>query len=222
MALETPARALTSRNLRRFIQARLGCRGPGHRCTFVGDLMGIFSLEFDPVAEPVDPPVAGTPAQVPSAFQLQAIEAGTGPLLVLAGPGAGKTFCLTERIRFLIEGLGFSPERVCAFTFTNKAAGEIAVRLERTLGALASHVKTGTIHAFCAQLLREFGSRIGLERGFGIADEDYQRAVLRRLAVPSQWHGVLFTRLAAHRFRGERLDRRDADIIDRYQRFLDQ
>src|SRR5687767_6975927 len=221
MALETPARALTSRNLRRFIQARLGCRGPGHRCTFVGDLMGIFSLEFDPVAEPVDPPVAGTPAQVPSAFQLQAIEAGTGPLLVLAGPGAGKTFCLTERIRFLIEGLGFPPKRVCAFTFTNKAAGEIAERLERTLGERASHVKTGTIHAFCAELLREFGSRIGLERGFGIADENYQRAVLRRLAVAPQFHSRLLTDLSKHRFCGMPLDRRDTDVVERYQRFLD-
>jgi DNA polymerase III epsilon subunit family exonuclease len=82
-------------------------------------------------------------------------------------------------------------------------------------------VKTGTIHAFCAELLREFGARIGLARGFGIADEDYQRAVLRRLAVAPQFHGRLLSSLSTHRFRGAPLDRRDTDIIERYQRFLD-
>ena len=48
-----------------------------------------------------------------------------GPVLVLAGPGAGKTFCLIERIRFLIEDLRVDPDRICVFTFTNKAADEI-------------------------------------------------------------------------------------------------
>src|SRR5205085_12387947 len=106
---------------------------------------------------PAFPPVAPASPHVASAAQRQAIEAKAVPLLVLAGPGAGKTFCLIERIRYLIEQLGFSPERLCAFTFTNKAAGEIAQRLERTLGERAAQVKTGTIHAFCAELLREFG-----------------------------------------------------------------
>src|SRR3954470_16477827 len=82
-----------------------------------------------------------TPTHVPSASQREAIEAAAAPLLVLAGPGAGKTFCLIERIRFLIEQLGVPPERLCAFTFTNKAAGEIADRLARALGARALGVK---------------------------------------------------------------------------------
>src|SRR3954468_17902106 len=91
-----------------------------------------------------------TPTHQPSPSQRAAIEAAAAPLLVLAGPGAGKTFCLIERIRYLVERLDFDPARLCAFTFTNKAAGEIAQRLERTLGDRAAHVKTGTIHAFCA------------------------------------------------------------------------
>jgi superfamily I DNA/RNA helicase/DNA polymerase III epsilon subunit-like protein len=161
-------------------------------------------------------------AHVPSDGQRKAIESPATPLLVLAGPGAGKTFCLIERIRYLIGHLGFTPERLCAFTFTNKAAGEIATRLERTIGARASHLKTGTIHAFCAELLREFGPRIGLESGFGIADERYQRAVLRRLGVPAQWHGGLLVRFAAHRFRAEPFHHRnDADVFERYGQFLD-
>src|SRR5687768_17788353 len=104
----------------------------------------------------------------PSPAQREAIEAPTGPVLVIAGPGAGKTFCLIERIRFLIERRGFAPARICAFTFTNKAAEEIGSRLVE-LGAAASAVKRGTIHAFCVEILREFGIRIGVPRGFGIA-----------------------------------------------------
>ena len=158
----------------------------------------------------------------PSPSQREAIEAPSEPLLVLAGPGAGKTFCLIERIRFLIECSGLPPERLCAFTFTNKAAGEIADRLSRTLGSRAMLVKTGTIHSFCAELLREFGSRIGLQRGFGIADERYQRAVLRRLAIPPAWHSGLLSRFATHRFRGTPFQySRDGDVFERYQRFLD-
>ena len=166
-------------------------------------------------------PLSPTP-HVPSPSQREAIEAGSGPLLVLAGPGAGKTFCLIERIRFLVEHVGLAPERLCAFTFTNKAAGEIAERLARTLGTRALAVKTGTIHSFCAELLREFGTRIGLERGFGIADDRYQRAVLRRLAIPPAWHSGLLSRFATLRFRGTPFQySRDADIFERYQRFLD-
>ena len=67
-----------------------------------------------------DRPVGGD--LTPSPSQRRAIEAEPGPLLVLAGPGAGKTFCLTERIAYLIERRGFDPARICAFTFTNKAA----------------------------------------------------------------------------------------------------
>jgi superfamily I DNA/RNA helicase len=160
---------------------------------------------------------------VPSPSQREAIEAGRGPLLVVAGPGAGKTYCLIERIRYLIETLAIAPERLCAFTFTNKAAGEIADRLDRSLGIRATAVKTGTIHAFCAELLREFGHAIGLERGFGIVDERQQRAVLRRLAVPPRWHSRLLSRFATHRFCGASFEySRDGDIFDRYQRFLDE
>ena len=163
------------------------------------------------------------PPRVPSESQREAIEADAEPLLVLAGPGAGKTFCLIERIRFLLEELDFDPERICAFTFTNKAAGEIAERLERSLGERAARVKTGTIHSFCAELLREFGTRIGLEPGFGIADDSVQRTVLRRLGQPAQFHGVILSRFGAHRFRGEPFrDRRDGDLYERYCAFLRQ
>jgi superfamily I DNA/RNA helicase len=156
----------------------------------------------------------------PSPSQLRAIEALPGALLVLAGPGAGKTFCLTERIRFLIEAHGFDPSRVCAFTFTNKAAGEIANRLQSRLGSAAERITRGTIHAFCAKLLREFGAQVGLASGFGIADEDYQLRALRRIQGPQRWHRQTLTAFAAYRFRGDPLRGDDVGLFDAYERFL--
>jgi len=139
---------------------------------------------------------------------------------VLAGPGAGKTFCLIERIRYLIDHLGIDPSRICAFTFTNKAAEEITSRLEQQLGPRAAGVKSGTIHAFCAELLREFGTAVGLNSGFGIADEQYQLTVLRRIEGYRKWHGKVLRRFCMHRFRGEELEHRDRELFDRYERYL--
>jgi superfamily I DNA/RNA helicase/DNA polymerase III epsilon subunit-like protein len=156
--------------------------------------------------------------RVPSASQRGAIEADAQPLLVRAGPGAGKTYCLIERIRFLIEQRGFDPRRICVFTFTNKAAGEIAARLDGELGPRVESVKRGTIHSFCAELLREFGDRVGLEEGFGIADEPYQRAVLRRLRVPPRMQKSVLEAFARYRFRGESLGRRYQEYFDAYRR----
>jgi len=161
-----------------------------------------------------------TSTLTPTASQREAIEAPPGPVLVLAGPGAGKTFCLIERTRFLIEEQGVDPERICVFTFTNKAAGEIASRLESRLGARVERVERGTIHSFCAKLLREFGSQVGIEPGFGIADDEYQLSVLRRLEGYRRWHGGVLSRFSAFRFRGDSLKPDDVPLYERYQQFL--
>ena len=164
---------------------------------------------------------APAPAPAPSPSQRGAIEAEPHSLLVLAGPGAGKTFCLIERIRFLIEHHGFDPARICAFTFTNKAAGEISHRLQARLGAdRAEQIQRGTIHAFCAELLRELGAHVFLEQGFGIADEEYQLAALRRIEGPRRWHRNTLTRFSAHRFRGDPLMHDDLALFHQYERFL--
>lgn len=153
--------------------------------------------------------------------QRAAIEAEVGPVLVLAGPGAGKTFCLIERIRFLIETRDIPPDRICAFTFTNKAAGEISSRLEKFLGTKANDIKRGTLHAFCAELLREFSEHAGLQPGFGIADEEYQLSVLRRMGVAPRWRQTTLKRFTAHRFIDDfRMDVRDADLYVDYVEFL--
>jgi DNA polymerase III epsilon subunit family exonuclease len=158
---------------------------------------------------------------VPSERQRQAIEAPLGPLLVLAGPGAGKTFCLIERIRHLIDAEGFDPRRICAVTFTNKAAGEIAERLEASLGERGHGIKGGTLHALCAELLREHGEWIGARRGFGIADDEYQREVLRRLGVAPRRHGALLVAFGRHRACNSPLTPDDLGIFARYRAYLE-
>ena len=156
----------------------------------------------------------------PTTSQRAAIEAPLGPALVLAGPGAGKTFCLIERIRYLIEHLGLDPSRIIAFTFTNKAAEEIAGRLEKVDGA--SLVHRGTIHAFCAELLRQFGQHEGLEPGFGIADENYQRAVLARVGQPARYHTSTLGAFSLHRLKDEELSDRDARAYVEYVKRLER
>ncbi len=157
--------------------------------------------------------------RVPTPSQCEAIEAPLGPVLVLAGPGAGKTFCLIERIRFLVENLGIEPDRICVFTFTNKAADEIASRLE-DLGTRVETVKRGTIHSFCAELLRELGAHVGLKPGFGIADQEDQLLVLGRLEGHRRWHGRVLSRFSAYRFRGDPLRDDDIALYERYKEFL--
>ena len=136
---------------------------------------------------------------------------------MLAGPGAGKTFCLIERVRYLITALNVDPGRICVFTFTNKAAGEIAERLNE-LGDEVERVKRGTIHSFCAELLREFAEEVGMLPGFGIADEDYQKSVLRRLRVPAKRHKFLLNAFARYRFCGTTLEYPQRRIYEEYQK----
>ncbi len=131
--------------------------------------------------------------------QRLAIEAPLGPVLVVAGPGAGKTFCLIARINYLINTRGLAPERICAVTFTNRAAEEIAVRLTHTLGERAEAITRGTIHALCLALLREHAEAAGLKKGFGVADEQYQKVILGRLHVPLEQRGSLLNRFSRHR-----------------------
>src|SRR5438132_520697 len=152
--------------------------------------------------------------------QRLAIEAPLGPVLVVAGPGAGKTFCLIARINHLINTRGLAPERICAVTFTNRAAEEIAVRLKHTLGDRAEGVTRGTIHALCLSLLREHAEAAGLRKGFGVADEQYQKVILGRLHVPLEQRGSLLNRFSRHRVQDYRLTDDDARLYREYAVWL--
>ena len=145
--------------------------------------------------------------------QRLAIEAPLGPVLVVAGPGAGKTFCLIGRINYLITTLKFDPARICAVTFTNKAAEEIADRLRHD-------VPRGTIHALCLSILRDHAEAAGLPKGFGVADEPYQSTILARLKVPAPWRGSLLTRFGRHRLADSSLTDEDARLFREYQSYL--
>src|SRR5262245_32136806 len=107
--------------------------------------------------------------------QREAIEAPMGPVLVVAGPGAGKTYCLIGRVGYLLQNRLVEPHRICAVTFTNRAAEEITTRLRSSVAHAAEDIQRGTLHSLCLTILREHGQSTGLKRGFGVADEEYQR-----------------------------------------------
>src|SRR5213595_3965346 len=152
--------------------------------------------------------------------QRLAIEAPPGPVLVIAGPGAGKTFCLIARINHLVGTLGVAPERICAVTFTNRAAEEIALRLKHTLRDRGDAITRGTIHALCLALLREHAEAAGLRPGFSVADEQYQKVILGRLHVPLEQRGALLNRFSRHRVQDYRLTPEDARLYREYAVWL--
>lgn len=110
--------------------------------------------------------------------QRAAVEHFEGPLLVLAGPGSGKTRVITHRIARLIER-GVSPRHILGLTFTNKAAEEMAHRVETLVPG--SRVWVSTFHRFCARLLRENAELVGLKSNFTIFDTDDQRTVIKHV-----------------------------------------
>ncbi len=125
--------------------------------------------------------------------QQQGIQAVDGPVLLLAGAGSGKTRVVTHRIAYLIEERGVAPDSILAVTFTNKAAKEMAERVDKILGhsSLAKPLLS-TFHSFCVRVLRRDIEALqingkGLTRSFAIYDETDQQAVvktaLKRLGV---------------------------------------
>jgi DNA helicase II / ATP-dependent DNA helicase PcrA len=112
--------------------------------------------------------------------QKEAVETINGPLLILAGPGSGKTRVITHRVAYLIRVCGISPYRILAVTFTNKAAKEMTERLNRLVSGSVSTLTLGTFHAICARILRRDGKDIGVDPSFVIYDEDDQMSLVKR------------------------------------------
>jgi DNA helicase-2/ATP-dependent DNA helicase PcrA len=135
--------------------------------------------------------------------QREAVTTTEGPLLVLAGPGSGKTRVITHRIAYILEERGISPWNVLAVTFTNKAAHEMKERLEALVGAPARDLTVGTFHAICSRILRREAARagLGLTDHFVIYDDDDQtsltKQVLREMNLdekqfkPSTIHAII-------------------------------
>jgi DNA helicase-2/ATP-dependent DNA helicase PcrA len=113
--------------------------------------------------------------------QLEAVVAEPGPILVVAGAGSGKTRVLTHRIAHLVDEHGAAPSSVLAITFTNKAAGEMAERVNRALGRSATGMWVMTFHAACARILRAEATRIGFRQSFSIYDSSDQVRLVRSI-----------------------------------------
>ena len=112
--------------------------------------------------------------------QREAVQLTNGPLLIIAGPGSGKTRVITHRIAYLIRVCGVSPRNIAAVTFTNKAANELKERLHSMLGSEYTGITASTFHSLCARILRRHGSEIGLENTFAIYDDADQIATIKR------------------------------------------
>ncbi|HEY45939.1 MAG: hypothetical protein AMJ88_12115 [Anaerolineae bacterium SM23_ 63] len=174
--------------------------------------------------------------------QRKAVTTPPGPVLVLAGPGSGKTRVLAHRIAYMIDHLDIRPGEIVAMTFTNKAAREMAGRVRDLLNPDDTHQATvprgismGTFHAWCARMLRREADLLPITREFVIYDESDQHALVRQAlkefsidpkqVQPSRVHGVIsraknelieFDTFAAETYFAE-IARR---VYERYQQLL--
>jgi DNA helicase II / ATP-dependent DNA helicase PcrA len=128
--------------------------------------------------------------------QREAVEATDGPLLILAGAGSGKTRVITSRIAWLIREKGVAPDSILAVTFTNKAAAEMAERVDRLIGhASLQKPLISTFHSLCVRMLRRDIEALkangeGLTRSFAIYDENDQsnivKQIMRRMGIDTK------------------------------------
>ena len=141
--------------------------------------LDVASIDFPPIDDGEAPP--GDLEDLNPA-QAEAVREVSGPMVVFAGAGSGKTRVITYRIATLLAVHRVPPYRVLAVTFTNKAAGEMKKRLTRLVGEdLARDLWVGTFHATCARILRRHFEAAGLARNFVVYDDDDGRAVMRRI-----------------------------------------
>ncbi len=119
--------------------------------------------------------------------QREAVTAEGRPLLVLAGPGSGKTRVITHRVAYLIGARRVPASAILAVTFTNRAAREMIERLRLLVPGEHDLLTIGTFHAICARILRRDGLPVGVSRSFTIADEDDQETLIRRVVRDLEW-----------------------------------
>ena len=132
-----------------------------------------------PIADP--PPAAQRLLTGLNPAQQQAVQLVHGPILIIAGPGSGKTRVIAQRIAYLVAR-GVDPRQILAVTFTNKAAGEMAQRVSAILAQRPGGGRpplVATFHSTCARVLRSEIHHLGYRRSFVIYDEDDRLALVR-------------------------------------------
>ncbi len=112
--------------------------------------------------------------------QHEAVITTEGPLLIVAGPGSGKTRVVTHRIAYLARECDVRPYRIAAVTFTNRAAREMRDRVQGLQVPDAESVFAGTFHAFCARMLRRYGEGVGLDSNYTIYDAEDQLGLIKQ------------------------------------------
>jgi DNA helicase-2/ATP-dependent DNA helicase PcrA len=165
--------------------------------------------------------------------QKEAVNHKDGPCLVIASPGSGKTFCITERTIKLIED-GVNSKSLLCLTFTNKAAEEMKKRIEARLNRRVDFY-VGTFHAFCSKLLRVYSDRVGYSKTFSILDDDEQLGMMEKVARQLGYSikdDKIPSKMLVNRINGARDSGRDAstllDVFDNdrdkkiVQEYLDQ
>lgn len=113
--------------------------------------------------------------------QKEAVLYNEGPLLIIAGAGAGKTKTLTTKIAYLIEENDVLPSNILAITFTNKAAKEMKDRIIRLIGSIGYQIQTSTFHSFGLKLLKENYERLGFDKNFVIMDSDDSLTIVKKI-----------------------------------------
>ena len=131
--------------------------------------------------------------------QRSAVTAGDGPVLVLAGPGSGKTRVLTQRIAYLIGYEGIRPYQMLAVTFTNKAAREMGHRVQQLLGEeMTRGLLLGTFHSTCARILRRESDRLPVNGQFVIFDADDQQTLVKNAIKELNLNDKQYRPVAVH------------------------
>lgn len=146
-----------------------------------------FSLLFDRKNRVVMSAASSTLLSGLNPSQVEAVTNVEGPLLILAGPGSGKTRVITHRVAYMLEQ-GIPATAILGLTFTNKAAQEMRGRLKRLVGNDA--VWLGTFHGFCVSLLRRYARLVGLPENFSIYDAQDAEAALKRAVADAKFEAT--------------------------------
>ena len=126
--------------------------------------------------------------------QLEAVKTTDGPILILAGPGSGKTRVITYKIAYLLEQGLAKPREILAITFTNKAAKEMKERVASLVSSEeASNIWLGTFHSICVRILRRYIDRLGYQTSFIIFDTSDQRTLVKQCLKDLNIDDKLFT-----------------------------